>query len=163
VIRRTQTCPARTPVLWMLTVFFHPGAEGVPRSTTRKIDRSLSIAAETSLNSNRAIFPLKSRAKNFDGSTVGFRPSEEIFFAYKSARYAALRGSSGSDGEGCGVAWDRAAYWLRCCPSDRSRWASNGTVSRNSLDLALALGLRLDESESRSGCPDLVRRSAASR
>jgi len=37
----------------------------------RKIDRSLSIDAETSLNSNRANFSLKSKAKNFDGSMVG--------------------------------------------------------------------------------------------
>jgi len=38
----------------------------------RKIDRSLSIDDETALNPNRANFPLKSKAKNFDGSTVGF-------------------------------------------------------------------------------------------
>jgi hypothetical protein len=51
-----------------------------------------------SLALNRANFPLKSKAKNFDGSTVGLRPSEEIFCADNSARYDALRGSSGSSG-----------------------------------------------------------------
>jgi hypothetical protein len=75
----------------MLTVFFDPGAECAPRSTTRKIDRLLAIAVEATQNLNRAIFPLKSRAKNFDGLTVGFRPSAENFCAYKSARYDDLK------------------------------------------------------------------------
>jgi hypothetical protein len=41
------------------------------RSTTRKIDRSLAIVVEAAENLNRAIFPLKSKARNFDGSMVG--------------------------------------------------------------------------------------------
>jgi hypothetical protein len=49
------------------------------------------IDVEDAQNLNRAIFPLKSKAKKFDGLAVGFRPSEEIFCAYKSARYDALR------------------------------------------------------------------------
>jgi hypothetical protein len=56
-----------------------------------KIDQSLSIVAETALNPNRANSPLKSKAKNFDGLAVGFRPSEEIFCAEKSARYHDLK------------------------------------------------------------------------
>jgi hypothetical protein len=60
----------------------------------------LAIVVEAARNLNRAIFPLKSKAKKFDGPTVGFRPSEEIFCAYKSARYDALRGSSGNEGRG---------------------------------------------------------------
>jgi hypothetical protein len=40
-------------------------------------DRSLSIVAETSPNSNRANFPLKSETKKFDGSLSGFRASAE--------------------------------------------------------------------------------------
>jgi hypothetical protein len=47
----------------------------------KKIDQSLSIVAETALKPNRANSPLKSKAENFDGSAVGFRPSEEIFSA----------------------------------------------------------------------------------
>jgi len=46
-----------------------------------EIDRSLSIVVETAQNPNRANFPLKSKAKNFDGLTVGFRPSAENFCA----------------------------------------------------------------------------------
>jgi hypothetical protein len=42
---------------------------------------------ETALDSNRANFPLKSKAKNFDGSMVGLRPSEERFCPYNSMRY----------------------------------------------------------------------------
>jgi hypothetical protein len=87
----------------MLTVFFHPGAECAPRSTTRKIDRSLAIVVEAARNLNHAIFPLKLRVRKFDGLTVGFRPSAEIFCAYKSARYDALREWSGS--EGLGIFW----------------------------------------------------------
>jgi len=55
------------------------------------------IVAETEQISNRANFSLKSEAKNFDGSVVGFRPSSEIICADKSARYDALRESNGSD------------------------------------------------------------------
>jgi hypothetical protein len=44
----------------MLTVFLRIGAERATWSMAQKIDRSLSIDAETSLNSNRANFPLKS-------------------------------------------------------------------------------------------------------
>jgi hypothetical protein len=66
-------------VLWVLTVFFHPRAECVPRSTTRKIDRSLAIVVEALENLNRANFPLKSKARNFDGSMVGFRRYKKDF------------------------------------------------------------------------------------
>jgi hypothetical protein len=45
----------------------------------RPIDRSMSIVVETAQNSNRANFPLKSKAKKFDGLAVGFRPSAENF------------------------------------------------------------------------------------
>jgi hypothetical protein len=43
-------------------------------------------------------FPFEIIAKKFDGLAVGFRPSTKIFCADKSARYDALRGSSGSEG-----------------------------------------------------------------
>jgi hypothetical protein len=59
-------------VLWVLTVFFSPGAERAPRLTTRKIDRSLSIVLETAQNLNRVNSRLKSKARNFDGLMVGF-------------------------------------------------------------------------------------------
>jgi hypothetical protein len=61
-----------------------------------KIDRLISIVVETEKNWDRGIFPAKSKAKKFDGLAVGVRPSDEIFYAYESARYDALRGSSGS-------------------------------------------------------------------
>jgi hypothetical protein len=61
------------------------------RLTTRKIDRSLAIVVEAIENLNRAIFSLKSKARNFDGTMVGFRPSSEENCAYKPARYDALR------------------------------------------------------------------------
>jgi hypothetical protein len=56
----------------MLTVFFPLGAERALRSTTRKIDRLLAVVVEGAENSNCANSPLKSTARNFDGSTVGF-------------------------------------------------------------------------------------------
>src|SRR5258708_4507442 len=80
----------------VLTVFFRPGTECAPRSTTRKIDRSLAIDVEAAENSNRAVFPLKSKAKKFDGSSVGFWPSAEKICLEKSARYHHLKSSSGS-------------------------------------------------------------------
>jgi hypothetical protein len=55
VIRRAQTSPARTPCATDADGLFHPGAEGAPRSTTRKIDRSLAIVVEATQNLNRAI------------------------------------------------------------------------------------------------------------
>jgi hypothetical protein len=55
-----------------VTVFSRIGAQCAEWLMARKIDRSLSIDDETALNPNRANFPLKSKAKNFDGSTVGF-------------------------------------------------------------------------------------------
>jgi hypothetical protein len=67
----------------------------------KKIGRSRAIVVETAQNSNCAIFPLKSKAKKFDGLTVGFRPSAEKFRAYKSARYDALRRSNGSEASAC--------------------------------------------------------------
>jgi hypothetical protein len=56
-----------------------------------KIDRSLAIVVEAAQNLNRAIFPLKSKAKNFDGSLFGLRATLGKICAYKSARYDALR------------------------------------------------------------------------
>ncbi len=44
-----------------------------------EIDQSMSIVVEAAQNSNRTNFPLKSKAKTFDGLTVGFRPSAENF------------------------------------------------------------------------------------
>ena len=43
-----------------------------PRSLMR-------IVVEAAQNLDRANFPLKSKAKKFDGLTVGFRPSAENF------------------------------------------------------------------------------------
>jgi hypothetical protein len=37
-----------------------------------KIDQSIAIVVEAAQILNRAIFPLKSKAKKFDGSSVGF-------------------------------------------------------------------------------------------
>jgi hypothetical protein len=37
-----------------------------------KIDQSIAIIVEAGQILNRAIFPLKSKAKTFDGSSVGF-------------------------------------------------------------------------------------------
>jgi hypothetical protein len=42
------------------------------RLRAAEIDRSMAIAVEAAQNSNRAIFPLNSKAKKFDGSPVGF-------------------------------------------------------------------------------------------
>jgi hypothetical protein len=50
---------------------------------------------ETAQNPDRANFPLKSKAKKFDGLRVGFRPSDEKFYAYNSARYDSSKQSSG--------------------------------------------------------------------
>jgi hypothetical protein len=44
------------------------------------IDRLMSIVVETEKNSDRGNYPAKSKAKNFDGLAVGFRPSKENFF-----------------------------------------------------------------------------------
>jgi hypothetical protein len=46
-----------------------------------EIDRLMAIVIEAAQNLNRANFPLKSKAKKFDGLTVGFRPSAENFCA----------------------------------------------------------------------------------
>ncbi|MFA7307369.1 MAG: hypothetical protein WC026_11910 [Hyphomicrobium sp.] len=76
---------------------FPHALSGARRSKPEEIDRSIAIVVEAAQNLNRAIFSLKSKAKKFDGLAVGFRPSEEIFCAYKTARYDALRGSSGNN------------------------------------------------------------------
>jgi hypothetical protein len=70
-----------------VTVFSRTGAQCPEWLMARKIDRSLSIDDETALNPNRANFPLKSKAKKFDGLTVGFRPSAEKFCVLKSVSY----------------------------------------------------------------------------
>jgi hypothetical protein len=62
-----------------LTVFFAGGLESPPSPSVAEIDQSISIVVETAQNSNRANFPLKSKAGKFDGLTVGFRPSAENF------------------------------------------------------------------------------------
>jgi hypothetical protein len=90
-----------------VTVFLGFACFDPPVVVRRKIDRSLAIVVEAEQNSNRANFPLKSKAENFDGSMVGFRPSEERFYAYKSICYDALRESSGRDS---GVAPDNLEY-----------------------------------------------------
>jgi hypothetical protein len=70
----------------------------------------LSIVVEAEQNPNRAILPLKSRAKNFDGSMVGFRLSSERNCTEKSMRYHDLKSSSGSE---AGAVW---LTHLRNCP-----------------------------------------------
>src|SRR5882724_4593435 len=50
-----------------------------PSQRMSKFDRLMSIAVETERIPNRGNFPLKSKVKNFDGLTVGFRPSERYF------------------------------------------------------------------------------------
>jgi hypothetical protein len=77
---------------------FLAGAQRVASSMRSKIGQSLSIVVETSPNSNRANFPLKSKAKKFDGLAVGFRLSEEYFCAEKSVRYDVWKRSSGPAG-----------------------------------------------------------------
>jgi hypothetical protein len=58
--RSSERSEHERTVLQMLTVFPCIGAQRATWSMARKIDRSLSIDDETSLNSNRANFPLKS-------------------------------------------------------------------------------------------------------
>jgi hypothetical protein len=78
--------------------------------------------AETALKPNRANSPLKSKAENFDGSAGGFRPSDEIFCAYKSALGSVARDSD-ADEAGVGghivhpIRYDRRAS----CPRNRAR------------------------------------------
>ena len=91
------------------------------RDRQHKIDRSLAIVVEATQNSNRANFPLKSKAKKFDGLTVGFRPSSENFCAHKAARYDALRESSGSEGEYRGVVSDSRGHSSESWAIDSSR------------------------------------------
>jgi hypothetical protein len=62
-----------------VTVFLSLRASHGLGLVREKIDRSLAIVVEAAKNLNRAIFPLKSKAKKFDGLTVGFRPSAENF------------------------------------------------------------------------------------
>jgi hypothetical protein len=71
-------------VLSLLTVFFHAGAACAPRSTKRKIDRSLAIVVEAEQNWNRANFPLKSKAENFDGSMGSGFDRRQKKFALKN-------------------------------------------------------------------------------
>jgi hypothetical protein len=80
-----------------LTAFFSVD-QGWARSLAfAEIDQSIAIVVEAAQNLNRANFPLKSKAKKFDGLTVGLSPSAENFCVYKSVRYDALRESSGND------------------------------------------------------------------
>jgi hypothetical protein len=81
----------------VLTVFSHEFCLRFVSSRSQKIVRSLAIVVEAAKNLNRANFLLKSKAKKFDGLTVGFRPSAEKLLRIKTARYDALRESSGSE------------------------------------------------------------------
>jgi hypothetical protein len=91
-----------------VTVFFFAQPARLVSLEISKFDRLISIVVGTEKNSDRGNFPAKSKAEKFNGLAVGARPLDEIFCAYKSARYDALRGSSGSDGGYCGV---RQAYY----------------------------------------------------
>src|SRR5438128_3773466 len=109
------------------------------------------IVAETEQIPSRRNSPLNSRAQISDGS------GERFFIVLGNnlrLEFNALRSvseqSSGSDGEDGGPARDRAAYWLRCCPSDRSRWASNGYPAGGRADV----GQRFKEFT--SSCASLV-------
>jgi hypothetical protein len=61
VLLSKVTDDSRSSRKW-LTVFFADGSELASLPGLTKIDRSLSIVVETSPNSNRAIFSLKSNA-----------------------------------------------------------------------------------------------------
>jgi hypothetical protein len=52
-----------------------------------QIDQSIAIVTETALNSDRANFPLKSKAENSDGLIVGSWPRSESLCAENSAHY----------------------------------------------------------------------------
>jgi hypothetical protein len=67
-------------------------------SVAREIDQSLSIVLETAQNPNCAIFPLKSKARKFDGPPLGLGLSEENICALNSAGYDSRKPSSGSEG-----------------------------------------------------------------
>jgi hypothetical protein len=54
-----------------MTVFLSPIKRSRDRHHRRRIDRSIAIVVEAAQNVNRAKFPLKSKAKKFDGSPVG--------------------------------------------------------------------------------------------
>jgi hypothetical protein len=82
LIYRRHVCgERRSSVIQVLTVFFSGCFAAPCWREIAEIDRSIAIVAEAAQNLNRASFPLKSKAKNFDGLAVGFRPSEEIFCA----------------------------------------------------------------------------------
>jgi hypothetical protein len=80
-----------------VTVFFFAKPARLVSLEISKFDRLISIVVGTEKNSDRGNFPAKSKAEKFNGLAVGARALDEIFCAYKSARYDALRGSSGSD------------------------------------------------------------------
>jgi hypothetical protein len=54
-----------------MTVFSSAGRTRRVGLRRKRIDRSISIVVEAEQNSNRAVFPLKSKAKKFDGLMVG--------------------------------------------------------------------------------------------
>jgi hypothetical protein len=64
-----------------------------PEKTAHRdaIDQSQSIVLETEQILSRTNFLLKSEARNFGGSMVGFWPSVEVFCAYRSAHHDAFR------------------------------------------------------------------------
>jgi hypothetical protein len=61
------------------------------RQHTDAIDQSQSIVLETEQILSRTNFLLKSEARNFVGSMVGFWPSVEVFCAYRTAHYDPFR------------------------------------------------------------------------
>src|SRR5580704_15066089 len=52
--------------------FSPPGRQRRSPLSLSKIDQSIAIVVEAEQNPNRANFPLKSKARNFDGSVIGF-------------------------------------------------------------------------------------------
>jgi hypothetical protein len=56
---------------------FAPNCSLDSRRVVSKNDQSIPIVAGSEENSELANSPLKSKAKKFDGSSVGFRPSAE--------------------------------------------------------------------------------------
>jgi hypothetical protein len=70
-----------------VTVYSGTRSLAPSQSASLKIDQSSPIVVETAQIPNRANSPLKSKAKNFDGSSLGFRPSRERNCAFESVGY----------------------------------------------------------------------------
>jgi hypothetical protein len=67
-----RTDPATPNFLHKLTVFSCGATGAFDHLRISGIDQSTAIVAESARNSECADFPLKSKAKKFDGSAVGF-------------------------------------------------------------------------------------------